>query len=174
MSLLVVQQVGAKSYEGKDTVINSNQLRKYVVEAELVRLGLYSKAAENLLMGTAAQESRLGEYLVQLGNGPARGIFQMEKATEKDIWENYLKYKHNISATILKVTASPVPHTTDEILWNLRYATAMTRIHYLRVKEKLPDHDDVEALARYWKKYYNTSLGRGTEEEFIKNYQLTN
>jgi len=154
-------------------MINSKQLRKYVVVPELKRLGLHTKAAENLIMGTAAQESRLGEYLVQLGNGPARGIFQMEKATEKDIWVNYIKYKPNIRDKILQITTTKTPYYMDEIIWNLRYAVAMSRIHYLRVKEKLPDHDDVGALARYWKKYYNTSLGRGTTEEFIKNYKLT-
>jgi len=151
-------------------MINSSQLRKYVIVPELERLGLYSKAAENLLMGTAAQESKLGEYLHQLGGGPARGIFQVERATEKDIWFNYLAYNPKLRRKIFDITSTKTPYYTDEILYNLRYAAAMTRIHYLRVKESLPDADDVAGLARYWKKYYNTPLGRGTEEEFIENY----
>ena len=153
-------------------MINSYQLRKYIVVAELERLGLYSKAAENLLMGTAAQESKLGEYLKQLGGGPARGIFQMERATEKDLWHNYLAYKPKLRRKIFDITASKTPYYTDEILYNLRYAAAMTRIHYLRVKESLPDADDVAGLAQYWKKYYNTHLGKGTVDEFVKNYKL--
>ena len=51
---------------------------------------LVSQEAENLLMGTAAQESALGEYIRQLGNGPALGIFQMEPETFDDIVRNYL------------------------------------------------------------------------------------
>ena len=48
----------------------------------------------------------------------------------------------------------------------------MTRIHYLRVPEKLPEANDVEGLARYWKKYYNTSAGKGTEKDFMLKYQM--
>ena len=73
---------------------------------------------------------------------------------------------------VLEITSSKTPYYTDEILYNLRYATAMARIHYLRVKESLPNTNDVAGLAKYWKLYYNTPLGRGTEEEFIKNYKL--
>lgn len=151
-------------------MINSNQLRVFVIRPELKRLGLHSEAAENLLMGTAAQESRLGEYLRQLGNGPARGIFQMEQATEKDIWLNYLRYKPKLRAKVEAIAGSITPYYTDVMLYNLRYAAAMCRIHYLRVKERLPDHNDVGALGDYWKKYYNTHLGRGTVNEFKRNY----
>jgi len=152
------------------TMINAGQLRQFVVIPELKRLGLHSKAAENLLMGTAAQESKLGEYLVQLGNGPARGIFQMERATEKDIWINYLAYQPKLAAKVLAITATLTPYYQDEILYNLRYAAAMCRIHYLRKKEKLPDQNDVGALGKYWKDHYNTHLGRGTVAEFKRNY----
>jgi len=155
------------------TMINASQLRKYIVIPELERLGLHSQAAEDLVMGTAAQESKLGEYLKQLGDGPARGIFQMEQATEKDIWLNYLKYKPKLREKVLVITSTPTPYYTEEILYNLRYAAAMCRIHYLRQKERLPDHNDVEALGEYWKTHYNTHLGRGTVEEFIRNYKLT-
>ena len=172
MSWPVVLAEAVKSYE-RPTMINAEQLRKYIVVPELERLGLHSKAAENLLMGTAAQESKLGEYLKQLGDGPARGIFQMERATEKDIWLNYLAYKPKLKTKILAITANLTPYYTDEILYNLRYAAAMTRVHYLRVNEGLPIADSPADLARYWKKYYNTHLGRGTPEEFIENYKLT-
>ena len=36
----------------------------------------------------------------------------------------------------------------------------------------LPDADNVAELAHYWKLYYNTPEGKGTVEEFIKNYEL--
>ena len=47
----------------------------------------------------------------------------------------------------------------------------MCRVHYYRVSEALPEENDIEGMARYWKKYYNTPLGAGTEEEFIHNYK---
>jgi len=39
------------------------------------------------------------------------------------------------------------------------------------VTESLPPYNDIPALARYWKQHYNTPEGKGTEEEFVKNYQ---
>lgn len=55
--------------------------------------------------------------------------------------------------------------------WNLRFATAMARIHYWRVPEPLPDADDIDGLARYWKQHYNAPLGHGTAEQFAENYR---
>lgn len=171
MSWPVALQGAVKYYE-RNTMINPAQLKTYIVVPELKRLGLHSEDAVALVMGTAAQESRMGEYLKQIGDGPARGIFQMERATEKDIWDNYLKYKPELIKLVRAITVNQLPYYSDEILYNLRYATAMCRIHYLRVKEKLPHHKDVAAQARYWKVYYNTHLGRGVEEDFIENYKL--
>lgn len=58
-------------------MMDKRQLRN-LIRRVLIGIGGYSEEAENLLMGTAAQESALGEYIRQLGNGPALGIFQME------------------------------------------------------------------------------------------------
>lgn len=149
--------------------IHPEHLRLHIVRPTLMALDLFSPAAENLLLGTAAQESRLGHYLVQLGGGPARGIFQMEPATHLDLWENFLIWRGDLQKRVMAMRFS-VAADAEEMVWNLRYATAMCRIHYLRVKEALPDADDVEGLARYWKRTYNTELGKGTVAEFCKHY----
>lgn len=117
-------------------------------------------------MGTIAQESAMGRYLVQLGSGPALGICQMEPATHNDIWSNFLKYRSHLVKYIEDIS---VDRTPEEMVWNLYYAVAMCRIHYLRVPERLPNN--LEGYAYYWKKYYNSHLGKGTEQEFIENYQ---
>ena len=70
--------------------IKIDQLKK-AIEEVLDYLNLNSLSAVNLLLGTAAQESRLGEYIEQV-NGPALGIFQMEPKTEIDIFRNFLTY----------------------------------------------------------------------------------
>lgn len=144
--------------------INKDQLRQLIAET-LKNADLYSDDAVELLMGTSAQESHLGSYIHQI-NGPALGIFQMEPATAHDIWTNYLKYKPGLVGVVKTVmTGNP-----NELAWNLKYAILMARIHYLRVKAGLPDSSNVHAMALYWKQYYNTPLGRGTAEEFAKNY----
>jgi hypothetical protein len=123
-------------------------------------------------MGTAAQESRL-TYLKQLGGGPALGLFQMEPATHNDIWVNFLKWKPSWQNAVLEMTTTrqgnwmPRP---EEMIWNLQYAAAMCRIHYVRKPGAIPI--TVTDQAMYWKKHFNTELGKGTEREFIDNYAL--
>ncbi len=54
---------------------------------------------------------------------------------------------------------------------NVAYATAIARLVYYRHPEPLPLPDDVEALGRYYTKYFNTALGQGSAEEFVRNYK---
>lgn len=145
--------------------IRPGQLREYIIRPVLNRIGLYSEAAEELLMLTAATESLCGEYIHQVG-GPALGIFQMEPRTHDDIWDNFLKYKPALASHI-KVYG----RLAQQLPGNLYYACAMARIHYLRVKSRLPSAVDVDGLAQYWKDHYNTHLGAGRPEEAAHNYR---
>ena len=149
--------------------LDIDHFRKYVIRPTLNHLGLYSENAEELLLATAIQESRL-TYLKQLGNGPAVSVFQIEMATHNDIFDNYLVFKEEIFRKVIDLR-SKVMDDRDEMMNNLAYATAIARIHYLRVPHPLPNRNDVSAMARYWKQYYNTPKGRGTEKEFISAYE---
>lgn len=140
-----------------------------IITQTLKKFGFHSIAATNLLLGTAAQESRFGTYLWQI-NGSACGVFQMEPLTEMDIWGNYLHYHKNIMHK-LQITTGVLSSCPNKLVENLPYAICMARIQYLRVPEKLPKASDLNGMARYWKKYYNTYLGAGTEEQFIMNYK---
>lgn len=147
--------------------MEKNELRKLMTET-LTGVGLYSENAMNLLMGTCAQESSLGKYRRQLGGGPALGIFQMEPATFRDICDNFLRYKEDLQGKIKQV-AGVAFFDANDLVNNDRLAACFARVHYLRVKESIPG--DVAGWARYWKRYYNTPLGKGTEEEFIRNFK---
>jgi len=150
-------------------MLNPAQFRDYIVVPTLKEIDLYSKAAMRLLIGTAITESGL-EYIHQLGNGPALGVYQMEPATATDIWKNYLLYNLPL--------AEKMNHFNfyfkdqGQLVWNLKYATAMCRIHYLRVKKPLPDENDILGMANYWKKYYNTEKGKGSPEDFLNKASL--
>jgi len=148
-------------------MINKHQLRT-LIEETLEEIGFYSPEATDLILGTIAQESDSGTYIKQLGNGPALGICQMEPATHKDIWKNYLAYKDSLSDKINKLTTDNSGIYGEEMRWNLKYAIAMCRVHYLRKKGAIPK--TVEGQAKYWKDHYNTHLGKGTTEEYINNY----
>ena len=148
-------------------MLNLNHLREQIVRPALKHIGLWSHVAENLVMGTGYQESRY-QHLVQLGNGPAKGLWQMEPRTHDDIWSNFLKYRKSLRDSVTELTVQP---WANEMVWNLQYAAAMCRVHYFRVPKALPE-DTPTGLAHYWKDHYNTYLGKGTVEEFVKNYEV--
>ena len=155
-----------------EAMMKVEQLRELVVRPVLQELNMYSEAAENLVLGTAAQESLLGTFIKQYPTGPAMGIYQMEPATHGDIWDNYLAYNDELSSQVRGFASQHLftrnPH--NELVTNLFYSTAMCRLHYRRVKAPLPSADNVEGLAHYWKQYYNTPKGKGRVIEFIDNY----
>jgi len=157
-------------------MIEPRQLRDVVIVPTLIALEMYSDAAVALLLGTCAQESQMGRFLRQLGAGPARGIWQMEPATHDDLWDNYLAYQPELASKIRDLMSHGVFKSGEkaalhrELATNLAYACAMARVHYRRIKAPLPAADDIAGLAAYWKRFYNTPLGAGTEEEFRRNW----
>ena len=68
------------------------------------------------------------------------------------------------------------PAVTEETLsdlleTNIAYAIIMCRLKYRRVPKKLPK--TVAGMGNYWKKYYNTDLGKGDPKEFVDKYKMT-
>jgi hypothetical protein len=131
---------------------------------------MWTKAAEQLVMITAMQESRL-VFLKQL-NGPALGLWQIEPVTHQDLWTTWIRHRPQVARQVLMVTGV---RTSDAAVWdvpdsflytNLAYGAAICRLLYRRHKEPLPAADDVAGLAAYWKQHYNTPLGAGTVEQF--------
>lgn len=152
--------------------IHPPHIRRCVIRPVLERLdgaapGIHSAAAERLLLGTALAESDGGTYLVQLGNGPAQGIWQMEPATHEDIWANFLAYREDLAGKVDVMRAGHKP-AYREVTTNLDYACAMARVHYWREPRPLPAADDIEGLGNTWKRWYNTHLGAGKPEEFVR------
>ena len=148
-------------------MFNLEQFIDLIVFPVLSELQLYSDVAEQLVLGTIAQESKLGTYLAQV-RGPALGIGQMEKATHDDIVEHFLKFNRVLRMRVLNA-ACVVDFDSRRLIYNLRYAVAFVRIQYYRVPAALPKNN-VNSLARYWKQHYNTYKGRGTMAEFKRNY----
>jgi hypothetical protein len=150
--------------------IKTEQLAQFIIKPVLKDYGLYSDSAYLLILGTCAQETLMGTYVHQV-NGPALGIYQMEKVTHDDIYHNFILFRPFLSDKIIKEYGLFNDKSSDRLVADLRYATLLCRLHYLRVAEKLPPSTDITALAKYWKKYYNTEQGKGTVEEFKENYK---
>lgn len=147
-----------------------SDIREFVVLPALARIGLIGENRAQLVLGTGNVESRYN-YLDQTtpGPGPAYGFWQMEKATHDDIWVNWINYQptalRDVLFTLAGVKYAPPPVTVMH--WNLQYAAAMCALHYRRVPAKLPEADDVPAMAGYWKQWYNTPHGKGTIEKAL-------
>ncbi len=145
--------------------MNNIQLRELIIKPTLIELDMYSQEAEDLVAGTIAQESHMGEYIQQLGGGPALGICQMEPATHDDIWVNWLHYRSEIAHKLYSICPDP---TAETMVFNLKYAVAMCRIHYYRQPGAIPA--SVHGQAAYWKAHYNTQEGKGSEADYVLNY----
>ena len=157
-------------------VVDPEQLRLQVVRPALELIELWSSRAEALVLGTAAQESHL-RYLSQLGAGPALGLWQMEPDTHTDIWDNYLRYRPELAERAMlagghQATTKHERPPHNWLIYNLRYAAAMCRIHYRRVPAALPNADDLQAMGKYYKQFYNTAEGAATVGEFVRSYGL--
>lgn len=147
---------------------NPQLLIATAIKPALFKLGLYSPAAEQLLLATAIQESNL-IHRKQIG-GPALSYFQIEPKTHNDIWDNFLKYRPQLSNKVLQLMSNPASDKIKELENNDKYAAAIARIHYLRVPAPIPKYNDIAKMAAYWKRYYNTALGKGKESDFINNW----
>ena len=100
----------------------------------------------------------------QIGGGPALGFWQMEPATAKDLlkWLVVRHPKARVDVHNLTHGARPL----DALRCNPLYACALARCFFLRRAEPLPPID-LETIARYWKKVWNTHAGKGTVSGFM-------
>ena len=144
---------------------NVNQIRELITKA-LELLGLLSDAAVELELGTWAVESNGGQYTHQLGGGPAHGMWQTEKPTFMDVVARCGKAHYQVLKDALD--GNDPEDSFDALDSNHVFACMISRLKYFLSPGAIPEM--LEGQAAYWKKYYNTSLGKGTVEEYIKKY----
>lgn len=130
-----------------------------------------SKAAGILVLGTGLVESNLSHVDQKTQDlfepGPAFGLFQMERATHDDIWRNFLQYREDLRGKIMSLSGT-YPERHLQLMSNIAYAAAMCRLKYARSPDGLPAYQDIQGMALYWKKVYNTPLGKGNPDHFMQ------
>ena len=160
-------------------MVNPEQIKGLVSEV-CVKLGekYSSDTAIELVYNTGLVESKY-EYIKQIGTGPAKSFWQVEPETAVDNCKNFIAIRPELVervADILNIDpiniVEPDPVFWDWMLHSNNAAGILhCRIKYWRVQESIPP--GVDGLAYYWKKYYNTAEGAGTEEHFkdiVKKY----
>jgi len=139
---------------------------KKIINWSLNNLNMNSEDASALVYRTGMAESGY-RHLSQMGSGPAVGFFQVEPATIDDTWNNYAVYRKPIM-DILKDMGYDPEDSRMRVMSSIALQAAFCRLKYRRDRLAIPPADDVYAQAAYWKRVYNTVLGKGSVEHFIK------
>ena len=132
----------------------------------LKETGLYSHEAADLVFRTGLVETGYN-HLKQMGGGPAVGFFQVEPATINDTIENYVKYRPELHKAIKKLGFDE-NHSEYCVMSNIALQVVFCRLKYKRDKYALPLIGDLIGQAKYWKRVYNTKLGKGTIKHFME------
>jgi len=129
---------------------------------------LNTESAIALILMIVAHESGKFTYSKQV-RGPAMGFTQMEPATFFWLIEWLGKTKpHLLDA--MSMFGAVGEHNPLMMVVCPQYAVAAARMNLLRFPERLPEADDLDGLARYAKKYWNTSAGKATEADYKNAY----
>ncbi len=132
---------------------------KSIIRETLGFLGEKNVSAwTRLILLTVVTESDKGRYLRQV-RGPARGITQCEPATEKEVLAWLKKHRPGTYERVRKLRV-PARLRLHEAEYNVSYAVALCYGVY--VMRRVNPKGDRLALARLYKKHYNTVAGKAT------------
>tara|TARA_R100000664_G_scaffold10884_1_gene17855 strand:+ start:1913 stop:2371 length:459 start_codon:yes stop_codon:yes gene_type:complete len=143
---------------------------KIIIDWTLKYLNMHSDDASALIYRTGMAETKYN-HLKQMGDGPALGFFQCEPNTMKDIMENYVSYRDGLKQKIYYLGYND-DNPEMSLMSNVALQVAFCRIKYRRDRLPIPNKDKIEEQAKYWKRVYNTRLGKGTVEHFLSNNKL--
>jgi len=147
----------------------ADEFRQLIVRDTLRLIDDWAPAHENLLLGTAAQESSMG---LSLKRGRLLGIYHISPNTHRAVWDKYLLHHPDLASRIRGIAGQHSfildPH--GELISNLKYATAIAWLIYRRADEALPADDDVPGLARYWHRHFRAKAS-ASPADFIASYR---
>ena len=121
-----------------------------------------NNTADLLLYETARTETGLGS-IEDKTVGAGIGICQFDKLPFDDLKKRSLTYKDKILKD-LGVDISLVEW--EHLRYNSFLSLLFCRLLYKPFSEEIPK--DKLGRASYWKKYYNTKLGKGTIEHYME------
>lgn len=120
------------------------------------------EVAYALILETATAETGLGKITdgtVYAG----MGLCQFDKIPFYRIRDVSMKFRDKIKSE-LKVDIKLIKW--EELRYNPFLSLLFCRLYYLAVRS--PNPTTLDGRAKYWKKYYNSYLGKGTPEHYIK------
>ena len=156
------------------TGLDPDQLVECTIRPVLHGLGLWSVEAEEIDLGTALTESGGLRWIRQRPTGPARGLWQFECATARDVLGRYLNRRDDLSrkvrAVVFPMTGARAFRNLDDaalgfaLANNLALGAALCRLIYLWVPAPLPTTP--EGQAAYYVQHFNKG-GAATPEKYV-------
>jgi hypothetical protein len=136
-------------------------------------LKLNTLSAVKLIMGTAATESRMGEFIKHSGGGPGVGVYQVQPVAFRDLVSKMNGNPKLKGAVFPFSGTSPWP-MTNQIAGNMFLATSVCRMIYWFSQEALPPPGDIIGLATYYKEYYDSQIGAKAAEIWLDSWKQFN
>lgn len=153
--------------------MNPEQLLELIITPTHKYMGgnYQSDSADLLSLCTAAIESDCGYYIKQV-NGPALGVWQMEPATYHDVKLNCdalrkQEFNYHVGELVGGACYFLEENGCHYLIQSPNYACAMARLKYSMDSNPLPKvtgnrKTDERAFYDYYKRVYNTELGKST------------
>ena len=154
--------------------INKNKLQEtisYLIDRCNISSDINRDDLTNLLLETCAVESDFGKLIKQV-NGPALSIYQIEPNTYNFI-DKLLETKYTDIYNFTKYFIDKNKTQVHTRMCNIPHGTIAALVYYLHTaNDKLKDISTREKRASIWKTYYNTHLGKGTVESYLRKSKL--
>ena len=147
------------------------QVKKYWVEPalEFFPEPLRTPNRKQFMVAIGLVESGYN-YVAQVPEADALGYWQVQKGTYLDNQVNFLDFKNEFNhywVLLKKIHIASYPSMASDCV----FACYMGAITVYRAPASLPQYNDIEGMANYWKTYYNTSQGAGSIEDAFQVMQ---
>ena len=119
--------------------------------------------ADKLLLETAKAETLLGKAKDNTPLKAGCGLCQFDPMPFEDVKKRSLKYRDKILEE-MKIDIKLVEY--EWLAYNPLLSFLFCRLKYKLIPEPIPE--TIEGRARYWKKYYNSVLGKGTIYHYLQ------
>lgn len=174
---LILGAIFTRNLQAKGILMSSKRFQCYGVSTNLeisatisevsyrLSWGADSTLLKDFLVNIAKAESRYGNVLYNPKRGYGLGVFQFDRAGWGRCIE-YLNRKPELAKSLnLFLLNDYKSYKYEDLPTNIRLATAMARVYIYTIPHPLPAN--LTQQAEQWKKYYNTSAGKGTIQGFI-------
>lgn len=106
-------------------------------------------------------------YVAQVPEADALGYWQVQRNTYLDNQVNFLDFKNEFNhywVLLKKIHIASYPSMASDCV----FACYMGAITVYRAPAALPEYNDIEGMAKYWKTYYNASPRGASIEEAME------